>query len=100
MFPKYNGEKSDIFACGATLFMMYMQSPPFRKAISTDPYYKRLSSAVKQNYWKIFKNISSSPEFRELSEKTLQKYPNQRYSIDQIKGSQFFESDSETISTE
>jgi hypothetical protein len=71
MFPKYNGEKSDIFACGATLFMMYMQSPPFRKAISTDPYYKRLSSAVKQNYWKIFKNISSSPEFRELSEKTL-----------------------------
>lgn len=47
MFPKYNGEKSDIFACGATLFMMYMQSPPFRKAVSTDPYYKRLSSAVK-----------------------------------------------------
>lgn len=24
MFPKYNGEKADIFACGATLFMMYM----------------------------------------------------------------------------
>lgn len=47
MFPKYNGEKSDIFACGATLFMMYMQSPPFRKAVSTDPYYKRLVSAVK-----------------------------------------------------
>lgn len=47
MFPKYNGEKADIFACGATLFMMYMQSPPFRKAVSTDPYYKRLSSTVK-----------------------------------------------------
>lgn len=33
MFPKYNGEKADIFSIGATIFMIYMQSPPFRKAV-------------------------------------------------------------------
>jgi serine/threonine protein kinase len=75
MHPKYNGEKADIFSCGATLFMMYMQCQPFKKAVVTDPYYKRLSSTVKQNYWKIFKNISIKPDFKELIEKSLQKYP-------------------------
>ena len=71
----YNGEKADIFSCGATLFFIQMRSPAFRKAVQTDPYYKRLSSAVKQNFWKIFKNISYSPHFRELIEKTTAKYP-------------------------
>ena len=33
VYPKYNGEKADIFSCGATLFMLHMKSPPFRKAI-------------------------------------------------------------------
>lgn len=46
-YPKYNGEKADLFSCGATLFMIHMRSPPFRKAVQTDPYFKRLSSAVK-----------------------------------------------------
>ena len=47
MFPKYNGEKADIFSIGASLFMIQMQSPPFRKAIQTDPYFKRLTSTKK-----------------------------------------------------
>jgi hypothetical protein len=33
VYPQYNGEKADIFSCGATLFMLHMKSPPFRKAI-------------------------------------------------------------------
>ena len=43
VYPKYNGEKADIFSCGATLFMIHMHSPPFRKAVPTDPFFKRLS---------------------------------------------------------
>lgn len=58
IYPKYNGVKADVFSCGATLFMVHMQSPPFRKSVNTDPYFKRLSSNMKQNFWKIFKNIS------------------------------------------
>ena len=57
--PLYNGEKADIFSCGATLFMMQMKSPPFRRAVQSDPYFKRLISNNKQNFWKIYKNISS-----------------------------------------
>lgn len=42
VYPQYNGEKADIFSIGATLFMMRMKSPPFKKAILSDPYFKRL----------------------------------------------------------
>jgi len=80
--PKYNGEKADIFSCGATLFMLKMRSPPFRRAVQSDPYFKRLSSTLKQNFWKIFKDISFSPTFKELIEKTMAKYPTQRYTLD------------------
>lgn len=82
MFPKYNAEKADIFSIGASLFMIQMQSPPFRKAVQTDPYFKRLSSTKKQNFWKIFKGIPHSEEFKELMERILTKYPNQRYGLD------------------
>jgi len=47
VYPQYNGEKADIFSCGASLFMIHMHSPPFRKAVNTDPYFKRLCSAMK-----------------------------------------------------
>lgn len=42
MYPKYDGPKADIFSIGVTLFMMHMKSPPFRKAVQKDPYFKRL----------------------------------------------------------
>ena len=47
MYPKYDGVKADVFSCGATLFMVHIQAPPFRKAVMNDPYFKRLSSAMK-----------------------------------------------------
>ena len=56
-FPQYDGVKSDVFSIGASLFMIHMQSPPFRKAVVTDPYYKRLASSMKAQFWKIFKNV-------------------------------------------
>lgn len=68
-----------------------MKSPPFRKAVKTDPYFKRLSSTNRKNFWKIFANIDHSLEFKDLMEKTLAKFPSQRFSIDQIRGSKFFD---------
>ena len=82
VYPQYNGIKADVFSCGATLFMVHMQSPPFRKAVQTDPYFKRLSSAMKQNFWKIFKNTSFNPQFKELMEKMLAKYPSSRLDVE------------------
>mmetsp|Transcript_14806 Transcript_14806/g.25182 ORF Transcript_14806/g.25182 Transcript_14806/m.25182 type:complete len:291 (-) Transcript_14806:403-1275(-) len=93
IYPTYNGEQADVFSCGATLFMIQMKSPPFRKAVQTDPYFKRLSSSAKQNFWKIFKNISYSPQFRDLIEKTLAKFPAQRCGLDQLRQSSFLSCD-------
>ena len=91
VYPKYNGEKADSFSIGACLFMISMKTPPFRKAVSNDPYFKRLISTQKINFWKIFKGYTYSPSFRELIEKTLTKFPAQRFGIDQMRGSSFFE---------
>jgi serine/threonine protein kinase len=82
VYPKYNGEKADSFSIGACLFMISMKTPPFRKAVSNDPYFKRLISTQKINFWKIFKGYTYSPSFRELIEKTLTKFPAQRFGID------------------
>jgi serine/threonine protein kinase len=82
VYPQYNGEKADIFSIGATLFIMRMKSPPFKKATQSDPYFKRLCQSMKLNFWKIFKNIPHSNQFREIIEKTLNKFPGQRYSLD------------------
>lgn len=76
--------------------MISMKSPPFRKAAANDPYFKRLSSTQKTNFWKIFKGYTYSPCFRELIEKTLTKFPGQRFGIDQIRGSSFFEMEQAT----
>ena len=32
VYPKYNGEKADVFSIGACMFMISMKTPPFRKA--------------------------------------------------------------------
>lgn len=45
--PKYNGEKADIFSIGATIFMTKLLCPAFGKAVTTDPYYKRLVGPMK-----------------------------------------------------
>lgn len=37
---EYEGRKTDIFAAGVILFIMYSGSPPFEKASINDPYYK------------------------------------------------------------
>jgi serine/threonine protein kinase len=44
VYPKYNGEKADVFSIGACLFMISMKTPPFRKSVQNDPYFKRLTS--------------------------------------------------------
>lgn len=90
IYPKYNGVKADVFSCGATLFLVHMQSPPFRKAVQTDPYYKRLSGPTKQNFWKIFKNTFLNGHFKDLIEKMLNKFPSQRFDLEQIKASNFY----------
>ena len=48
----HEGDKSDIFALGVCLFIMYSCSIPFNKAKSSDRVFK-IFSCKKKKYWKI-----------------------------------------------
>ena len=49
-----------------------------------DPYYKRLANNDKKSFWNIFKGVPSSPEFKDLFEKTTRKEPHERLTIEEI----------------
>ena len=80
----YDGVAADIFSAAATLFLMVMRCAPFRKAHIKDPYYKRLANHDKKSFWNIFKGIPSSPEFKDLFEKTTRKEPHERLTLEEI----------------
>ena len=75
--------KADLFSAAASLFIMVMRCSPFRKAHAKDPYFKRLSAADRKPFWGIFKNIPSSPEFKDFFEKLTKRDPEDRMSIKQ-----------------
>lgn len=39
---KYNSNEVDLFAAAIVLFIMVVGTPPFTKAVKTDPYYNLL----------------------------------------------------------
>jgi len=46
----YDGKRVDIFAAGVILFILYSGSPPFEKAVNTDPYYKVFSANTTKSF--------------------------------------------------
>lgn len=79
----YDGVKADIFAAGATLFLLSMKMSPFRRAQLKDPYYKRLAGKDKRYFWKIYEGYPTSAQFRDLFERMIAHHPTQRISIDE-----------------
>ena len=67
--------KADAFSAATTLFLIVMRSPPFRKAHSKDPYFKRLCATDRKHFWNIFKGIHTSTEFKDLFEKLTKRDP-------------------------
>lgn len=51
---EYYAEEADIFASGASLFVMVLQSVPFNSSSFSDPYYSRLCKKDTSRFWKIF----------------------------------------------
>ena len=76
--------KADLFSSAATLFLMVMRCPPFRKAHPKDPFFKRLCNQDKKMFWSIFKGIPCSNEFKDLFEKLSRKEPEERLSMSEI----------------
>ena len=48
----YEGTKTDVFAAGVILFIMYAGNPPFEKAAANDPYYKLIKDKNYAVFWK------------------------------------------------
>jgi serine/threonine protein kinase len=76
--------KADLFSSATTLFLMVMQSPPFRRAHQKDPYFKRLCGSDRKPFWNIFKSISSSADFRDLFEAATRRDPEERLGLRHI----------------
>jgi serine/threonine protein kinase len=75
----YDGRRTDIFAAGVILFIMYSGNPPFEKATLTDPYYK----LIKEKRYDIFWNAHSrkrlpsffTDSFKDLIQKMIAYVP-------------------------
>jgi serine/threonine protein kinase len=76
--------KADLFSVAATLFLMVMRSPPFRKAHQKDPYFKRLCASDRKGFWNIFKGIPSSTEFKDLFERLTRRDPDERLTLKHV----------------
>jgi serine/threonine protein kinase len=48
---KYKGTEADIFACGDILFIIYSGTPPFQRALVTDPFYKTIKDKNYGPFW-------------------------------------------------
>ena len=90
----YRGKKVDLFAAGVILFMMVTQHQPFEKALPSDPFYRLICGKRPDLFWAF--HIESvqgegrachiSEELMDLIAWMLNPYPEERPSIEEIKG--------------
>ena len=69
----YDGRKTDIFAAGVILFIMFAGNPPFEKAVITDPYYKLLKEKRYDIFWNAHSRKRSQGFFSESFKDIVQK---------------------------
>ena len=60
----YSGSAVDLFSCGIILFIMVAQTPPFLKAVASDPLYRMLIENKEESFWRAhLKNKPSTFRF-------------------------------------
>ena len=90
----YDGKSVDLFAAGIVLFIMYSGTPPFGKALPSDPYYKLLCTRKQITFWAEHSRNKPkdyySAEFKDLIQGMFQFDPKLRPTLDQVKGHPWF----------
>ena len=93
---EFDLEPTDIFATGILLFMMRAGSRPFLHATKTDTYYRQIYSGKAANFWKLHSKSKPSDDFfsedfKQLVEGMLQADPKKRFTIENIKSSNWYQ---------
>lgn len=80
----YNGFQIDVFSLGATLFFLTFGCNGFENAKIDENLYQYIYSNDSDAYWKQFKDLNVSKEFKDLYFSMVKYYPNTRITIDKI----------------
>jgi len=93
----YSGVSVDLFACGIILFILVSGGTPFPRADPKNPWYKLIHSGKHDVFWSIHeKNMKQSQgnfyseEFRDLMNAMFAFNPDDRPSIQDIKGHKWY----------
>ncbi len=88
----------DIFACGIILFMMIAGHPPFRKAESSDSWYKFIAGKKSDMFWQYHNSAKEkafgpnfySEDLQNLLSGIYEPEPTKRYKISHIKATKWY----------
>ena len=81
----YKGVEADLFASGIILFILLSQHPPFVRAESADPYYRRIIKGEVDNFWSVYEDDDFSDSFKDLFGKMIAYDSTDRLTLEEIK---------------